>query len=252
MGRSKPSRRETLPSTADSSALLKRATTGISGNGMVSGLKTCKFGATGTHPSKPRRSLRKRRPRSLRFTPGRRVPIEFTQSTRFRRERIRMMCVLLVGSVPQSLLKQIMGILPSPDASSLRERNAGWESWAAARGDAGRGDMPSDAGRTRDLRGIFSVQKGPLPDLQVDEQPQAFAVLGRARAMLLREPPQRGRMEQPSLQRARTEDELLHDRPIRPAQPAAHRDRKSHLSPGEDLWRDEPAQRFPQHRLGAP
>src|SRR2546428_4044718 len=242
MGRSRRSRRETLPSPADSSALLKRATTGISGNGMVSGLTACKFGATGTHPSKPRRSLRKRRPRSLRFTPGRRVPIEFTQSTRFCRERIRMMCVLLVGSVPQSLLKQIMGILPSADASSLGKRNAGWECRVTARGDAGRGGMPSGARRTRDLRGIFSVQKGPLPDLQVDEKPKAFAVLPDARAMLLREPPQRGRMEQPTRQGARAEDELLHDRPIRTSEPAPQGDRKSHLSPGEDLWGDKPAQ----------
>src|SRR2546428_10528427 len=103
-----------------------------------------------------------------------------------------VICVLLVGSVPQSLLKQIRGIVPSADASSLGERNAGWECRVAARGDAGRGAMPSGARRTRDLRGIFSVQKGPLPDLQVDEQPQAVAVLRRARSMLLRQPPQPG------------------------------------------------------------
>src|SRR2546430_8134112 len=152
MGRSKPSRREIPRRTGARSALLKRATTGISGNGTASGLKTCMFGATGTHPAKPRRSLWNRRPRSLRLTPGRRVPIEFTQSTRFVRARIRMTCMLLVGSVPQSLPKQMIGVFPSKGTSSIGE-GYGW--------DAGRGGMSSIA---RGMRNLSDLQRPNVHD----------------------------------------------------------------------------------------
>src|SRR2546430_10983558 len=170
MGRSNPRRPQARRSAVETSALSRRATTGISGNGMAKGWKTCRFGATGTHPDRPRRSLWSSLARSLRLAPGRRVPIEFTQSTGFWRDKMRMMWVLLVGSVPQSLLKQIIGIFSS---------------------------MLSGGRRTRDLHGIFGVQEGPLPDLEVDEEPQAAAVIGDAGVMLRRDPPHDGRLEQP-------------------------------------------------------
>src|SRR5438874_11625598 len=78
------------------------------GKGSVRGFVTKRFGSTSTHPSRLLRTLAAIRPRSRRDAVGRRIPTEFTQSTRLLRARMRMICVLLVGSPPQSLAKHTM------------------------------------------------------------------------------------------------------------------------------------------------
>src|SRR5439155_9304851 len=195
MGRSNPRRPQARRSAVETSALLRRATTGISGNGMAKGWKTCRFGATGTHPDRPRRSLWSSLARSLRLAPGRRFPIEFTQSTGFWRDKMRMMWVLLVGSVPQSLLKQIIGIFSS---------------------------MLSGGRRTRDLHGIFGVQEGPLPDLEVYEDPQSAAVIQDAVLMQYRCQQYDGGLVQPPRERLTAKHVLDHPRQVLPSHPPTH------------------------------
>src|SRR5712691_8656528 len=162
------------------------------GKGTTSGFVTKRFGSTSTQPPRLRRSLATIRWRSRLEAVGRRIPNEFTQSTRFLLARMRMMWVLLVGSLPQSLAKQTMDAPSSiGDLALVR---------ALSRG-------PGDG------RDVLTVEEDPLPDLQVHEEPEAIAVLGSSRAVLFGKTPHRGGNEQVSFERPRSEHELLDDGP---------------------------------------
>src|SRR3954454_15792304 len=76
------------------------------------------------------------------------------------------------------------------------------------------------------VRWRFAFAKNPLPDLEVDEQPQAFTVIGGAPAVLFCQLPSSRLTEDPPLPRTSSKDELLHDRPELTAKPAAQRHRK--------------------------
>src|SRR3989442_4926387 len=91
------------------------------GKGTTSGFVTKRFGSTSTHPPRLRPSLATIRWRSRLEAVGRLIPNEFTQSTRFLLARMRMMWVLLVGSLPQSLAKHTMEA-PSSTGGLVRPR----------------------------------------------------------------------------------------------------------------------------------
>src|SRR5437879_4111090 len=65
------------------------------------------------HPFRLRLIFATTRRKSRAEAVGRRIPIEFTQRIRFFWDRIRMMCVLLVGSPPQSCAKQMIDLCSS-------------------------------------------------------------------------------------------------------------------------------------------
>jgi len=75
---------------------------GLCGSGRASGASTQSPSATWRGPRAPATSLRARRRTSRGLTPGRRMPIELTQSTRRSRARSRMTWLLLVGWSSQS------------------------------------------------------------------------------------------------------------------------------------------------------
>src|SRR6266581_2408485 len=73
---------------------------------MTSGVTACMFELIGVAPARYCRIFVMTREASATVAPGRRRPIELTQSTRFVRARIVMTWCLLVGSASQSLAKQ--------------------------------------------------------------------------------------------------------------------------------------------------
>src|SRR5262245_18647172 len=136
------------------------------------------------------------------------MPIESTQRTRFFLARMRMMCVLLVGSALQSLAKQTM-------------------------------DWPSSMQHLRNGERLLAIEELPLPDLEIEQEPQALAVIGAARAVLVGQGPYDGGLEESSGQRARREHELVERRLSTLAQPAAQRDGEAHLAPPQDRRRHD-------------
>jgi hypothetical protein len=99
--------------------------------------------------------------------------------------------------------------------------------------DATGRDVLHDLGRT------FAFAEDSVPDFEVDEEPETIAVWGPAGAMLVDETPDGSGVEQLARLRARTEHELVHDRPELVAEPAADRNRKSHLLPRENRGRNQ-------------
>src|SRR5258705_371161 len=76
-------------------------------------------GGGGRPPAAPARSFARMRRRSRPLAVGRRMPIELTQSTRFRRASRRITWLLLVGWSSQSFAKQTMS---APVIAALRRR----------------------------------------------------------------------------------------------------------------------------------
>ena len=91
-----------------------------------------------------------------------------------------------------------------------------------------------------------------MPELQIGEQPQPIAMLVDTCPVILCEPPERGRLEEPSIEGARGEDQFLDERPGRAPQPAADGDREAHLATPEDLSRHDVPHRLSQHGLRPP
>src|SRR6266851_3675630 len=119
---------------------------------------------------------------------------------------------------------------------------------AAARTD----ERLSALGRNRSARGALAVEEDPLPQLEVDQQPKLVAVVRPAFSVLVRQPLDGARLKVSPRQRPRREHPFLHQRPLRPAQPAADGHRETHLPPGEDRAWQEIGERGPEHRLGLP
>src|SRR5436305_12098269 len=108
IGRSNPRRRDSCRSSAVRSAAFSFSASASPGSGRTSGFVTKMFGSTSLDPANARRTLKRIRRRSRRLALGRRMAMELTQRIRFFFERIRMMCVLLVGSPSQSCAKQMI------------------------------------------------------------------------------------------------------------------------------------------------
>src|SRR5262245_59305691 len=165
-------RRSCQRSHVDSIRALSRSAAAFPGNGSASGLPTNSPGSTGRHPRKTRRSFLPIRRASYAVAAGRRIPMESTHSTRLFRARIRMMCVLLVGSALQSLAKQTM-------------------------------DWPSSMQHLRQGLRRLAVEEEPLPDLEIEKEPQALSVIGGAFPVLVHERPDDGGVEQVAGERPR-------------------------------------------------
>src|SRR2546426_2623534 len=114
---------------------------------------TKRFGSTSWQPARRRPSLVINRCRSARDAVGRRIPIEFTQSTWFFAARMRMMCFLLVGSPCQSWEMQMMD-MPSIICESLDSLCLG-----------------------NDRARVLAVKKDPLPNFEVHEEAEPIAML---------------------------------------------------------------------------
>src|SRR5438105_996457 len=84
------------------------------------------------------------------------------------------------------------------------------------------------------LGGGFAVAEDPMPDFEVDEQPEAIAVRFGSGPMLLDELPQAGAIVEASRLGPRREDELVDHPSEAVAQPAADGHGKPHLRPRED------------------
>src|SRR5882672_5298845 len=100
--------------------------------------------------------------------------------------------------------------------------------------------------------GILAIEEDSLPELEIEKEPQAIGVPADAGAMVLHEPPQRGRHEQSARQCPRPEDELLDEGAEGAPEPGIERHGESHLSARENLGRHEVADGFPEHQLRTP
>jgi hypothetical protein len=108
IGRVSPALRAKYRIDVVSSIVFSRSTPGTPGSGTASGLATWRLALTRTRPWPTWRSLLSTRRASRPEAAGRRMPMEFTHRIRFLSDRIRMMCVLLVGSPCQSWAKQMI------------------------------------------------------------------------------------------------------------------------------------------------
>src|SRR5437870_1512706 len=121
--------------------------------------------------------------------------------------------------------------------------------------DTGRGGTRSGTCHTRESHwggGILTIEEDPQPHLEIDEEPEAIAVLANSLPVLLRKPSQHGWDEQPSLEHPRSEHELFYDWPEWPPEPPAYRDREPHLAACEDLLGQHVPERRPQDGFGPP
>src|SRR5918994_2783765 len=131
------------------------------------------FGSTNRTPETMRRSFATNRRRSLAAAVGRRMPIEFTHSTRFRAERIRMMCFLLVGSPSQSWEMQIIDCTSIMTVHSFQH---------ACRNTIGEihNFPPTSCAHRFGFHLLFqwlwhlTVDGDPLPHFQVHQEPQTI------------------------------------------------------------------------------
>src|SRR5262245_57949 len=99
-----------------------------------------------------------------------------------------MMCVLLVGSPPQSCAKQTIDSSRSKGPSVLSDR----------------------AAHRQRLRPL-PVDEDPVPQLEVDEEPQPGAVVADPSAMLRDEAARRGRIDEPAVAGATSQDAVPDD-----------------------------------------
>src|SRR5438105_4201746 len=91
------------------------------------------------------------------------------------------------------------------------------------------------SGRPHDRRLVLAVDEDPLPDLEVQQQPETVAMRRPAAAVVLGEATDGGRIEQAARPRPGAEHEVLHEGPVRAAEPAAHGDGETHLAAAQDL-----------------
>src|SRR5438132_5827306 len=84
---------------------------------------------------------------------------------------------------------------------------------------------------------IFTIQEDPLPEFEVDEKPEAVAMLSDACSMVFGQSSEASGFKESPLKRPRSQDKLLHNRPERSPEPPAHRNRKPHFpSPQDFSW----------------
>src|SRR5688500_2638588 len=76
-----------------------------------------------------------------------------------------------------------------------------------------------------------------MPQLEVDQRPEALSVLRPSAVVVRDQRAKRRRVEEPALDRTWTKHEIIDGRAERTAEPRVDRHRKAHLLSREDLWR---------------
>ena len=86
---------------------------------------------------------------------------------------------------------------------------------------------------------IFTIQEDPLPEFEVDEKPEAVAVVLETPLVFRGKPFDASGIEESAVEGPGAENELFEDRPERSAEPAPERHGETHLAACEDwAWHE--------------
>jgi len=100
----------------------------------------------------------------------------------------------------------------------------------------------------RDVFRVLAIARDALPDLEVDEQPEAFPVIATGAVFVDHRLEALG-SKPPARPRAIAEHEFIDHRLELFAEPAADRYRESHFAASDDFWRHEILNSLTQYRF---